>query len=72
MKCKDARNTLVDEPKRDLPNFEQVPKHYAGIKFTPLQLPARRLTDVDNQLFTGLVKVLASEIRHILRVFTRS
>ena len=25
MKCKDARNTLVDEPKRDLPNCEQVP-----------------------------------------------
>jgi hypothetical protein len=42
--------------KKDLPNCEQVPfVNYQSVKFTPPQLPGRRLTDVDYQRLTDLV-----------------
>ena len=40
--------------KETCPN-RQVPQIYISVIITLLQLPGRRLTDVDNQLLTGLV-----------------
>ena len=52
--CLQNVESILGDTKKDLTK-RTGPFHYVSVLFTPLRLPARRLTNIDNQLLTELV-----------------